>query len=143
MFFSYIWPIALIISANVIYQICAKSIPSASNVMVSLTITYFIGATISAILFFATCKGSNFLDEVRKLNYIPLIHGIAIIGLEVGYILAYKAGWEVNKVYMIASSVSFILLLLAGYFMFNEQVTLNKIIGIVVCLIGLIIANFK
>ncbi|BDC95006.1 hypothetical protein TRSA_01050 [Treponema saccharophilum] len=34
--FSYIWPILLIVTANTVYQICAKGIPQAMNTDVSL-----------------------------------------------------------------------------------------------------------
>ena len=29
--FSYIWPIALVVLSNVVYQICAKSVPEGMN----------------------------------------------------------------------------------------------------------------
>ena len=48
--FSYIWPIALVVLSNVIYQICAKSIPRDIDPFASLTVTYAVGAIASAIL---------------------------------------------------------------------------------------------
>lgn len=35
---SYIWSIVLIILSNVVYQICAKSVPEGINPLASLTI---------------------------------------------------------------------------------------------------------
>ena len=46
---SMIWPIALVIFSNIIYQICAKGVPKNMDVMASMTITYLVGAVCSAI----------------------------------------------------------------------------------------------
>ena len=37
---SMVWPIALIVFANVLYQICAKDVPKEMDAMASMTITY-------------------------------------------------------------------------------------------------------
>ena len=39
---SMIWPIALVIFSNIIYQICAKGVPKNMDVMASMTITYLV-----------------------------------------------------------------------------------------------------
>lgn len=48
--FSYIWPIALVVLSNVVYQICAKSTPRDIDPLASLTVTYTVGAIASALL---------------------------------------------------------------------------------------------
>ena len=40
--FSYVWPIALVVLSNVVYHICAKSLPAAMNPLASLTVTYLV-----------------------------------------------------------------------------------------------------
>ena len=47
---SYVWPIGLVVLSNVVYQICAKSIPSEINPFASLTITYVVAAIASAVI---------------------------------------------------------------------------------------------
>ena len=44
------WPIALAVCADIMYQISAKSTPQDLNPFASLTITYLIGAVISAFM---------------------------------------------------------------------------------------------
>ena len=36
---NYVWPLALVVLSNVLYQICAKSIPKEMDPLASLTIT--------------------------------------------------------------------------------------------------------
>ena len=87
--FAYIWPIALVVLSNVAYQICAKSVPEGINPFASLTVTYLVGAAASTALYFLLDHGGNLLKEYGKLNWAPVVLGIVIVGLEVGWIYAY------------------------------------------------------
>ena len=91
--FSYVWPMTLIIFAEVIYQICTKSVPDTIDPLASLTVTYLVAALMSGALFFALHRGGNLMSEYQHLNIAPAILGIAIVGLEAGWIYAFKAGW--------------------------------------------------
>ena len=57
--FNYVWPMILVILSNVVYQICAKSVPKEMNPFASLTVTYAVGAIASAILYFILGKNGN------------------------------------------------------------------------------------
>jgi hypothetical protein len=48
--FYFIWPIGLVVISNVVYQICAKSVPRDMNPFASLTITYLIGMISSGVV---------------------------------------------------------------------------------------------
>ena len=141
--FNYVWPIALVIISNVIYQICAKSVPTEMNPIASLTVTYTVGAVVSAILYFVLVKDGNLIKEYGKLNWAPFVLGIVIVGLETGWIYAYKAGWQVSTGFIVQSAVLAVMLLVVGYFLYHEAFTWNKIVGVVICLIGLVFINYK
>ncbi|NLM45642.1 MAG: hypothetical protein GX200_02405 [Firmicutes bacterium] len=93
---NYVWPLALVVLSNVFYQICTKSVPKDMSPLASLTITYVIGAVSSLVLYYVLNKEANIVQEYSKVNWAPFILGLAIVGLEVGYIYAYKAGWPVS-----------------------------------------------
>ena len=57
---SYIWPIALVVVSNVVYQICAKSVPEDLDPLASMTVTYLVGAVCSGALFFLLNRQGNF-----------------------------------------------------------------------------------
>ena len=139
--FSYIWPIALVIGSNIIYQICAKSVPEGMNPFASLTVTYLVGAALSAVLFFVLGGGGSLLKEYGKLNWAPFVLGLVIVGLEVGWIYAYKAGWPVSTGFIVQSAILAVALLAVGYFLYHEALTWNKLVGIAICLVGLFFIN--
>ena len=141
--FAFIWPMALVIVSNVVYQICAKSVPQGMNAFASLTVTYLVGAVLSLILFFALEKDANLFQEYRKMNGAPAVLGLVIVGLEVGWIYAYKAGWPVITGFIVQSAFMAAALLMVGYMLYHEALTWNKIVGVVVCLIGLGFINYQ
>ena len=140
---SYIWPIALIVLSNTMYQICAKSVPEGMNPFASLTVTYLVGALLSGILYYALGNHSGLLKEYSKLNWAPIVLGIVIVGLEAGYIFAFKAGWQVSTAQVVQAAILAGVLLFVGWLLYHEALTWNKIVGIVICLIGLVFINLK
>ncbi|MBQ3379380.1 MAG: EamA family transporter [Clostridia bacterium] len=138
---NYVWPIALVVASNVVYQICAKSVPGNMNPFASLTVTYLIAAAASLGLFFATPHGASLAAEYDKLNWAPFVLGISIVGLEAGFIYAYKAGWQISTASIVQSAFLAVALLFVGFLLYKESITPNKIIGLIVCLAGLFIIN--
>ena len=141
--FSYVWPIALAVLSNVAYHVCSKSVPSGMNPFASLTVTYAVAAAASAIMFIATNGGGNVIAEYKKLNFAPFVLGLVIIGLEVGFIFAYRAGWQVSNAAIVQSTVLAVALIFVGHFAFAEQLSWNKLVGVGVCIGGIVLINIK
>ena len=140
---NYIWPLALVIASNVMYQVCAKSVPGELNPFVSLTVTYSLGAVLSLVLFFVLNRNSGIVAEYRKMNWTSFLMGLSVVGLEVGYIYTYKAEWPLSTAQIIQAAILAIILIFIGYFAFKESFTWNKIAGIFVCVAGLGLINLK
>jgi len=141
---NYIWPIGLIVLSNIFYHITTKTTPHEANAFLSLTVTYLVGGVLSFLAYFMTVgKGSTLRQELMNLNWSSFVLGIAIVGLEAGFLFAYRAGWKVSTAQLVASSILAIALIFIGLFLFKENITLRHIIGIIVCLAGLTIINLK
>ena len=140
---SYIWPIALVVLSNTLYQISAKSVPDGMNPLASLTVTYLIGAIVSCALYFLLNRNANLVREFRLLNWAPIVLGIVIVGLEVGFIYAFRAGWQISMAQIVSSVALALILIFVGYLLYHEAITWNKIAGIIVCLIGLVLINYR
>lgn len=138
---SYIWPIALVVLSNTVYQICAKSIPENVHPLASLTITYLTAAAASIVLYCVLNRDGNLIQQWRQINWASIVLGLVLVGLEVGFIYAYKAGWQISTASTVQSAFLAILLLVVGLVLYHETITWNKIVGIAVCLIGLAILN--
>ncbi len=139
----YVWPIALVVLANVVYQICAKSVPEGMDPLASLTVTYLVSAAVSAVLYFVLHPGGALLKEYAKLNWAPFVFGVVLVGLEVGWIYAYKAGWQVSTASIVQASILAVALIFVGFLLYHETLTWNKLVGVAICLIGLVFINIK
>lgn len=138
---SMIWPIALVVFSNIVYQICAKGVPKNMDTMASMTITYLVGAICSAIMYFLMNKNGNLLQEYMKTNWSPIFLGVSVVGLEVGFIYAYKNGWPVSTASIVQSAFLAVALLFVGALLYHESISISKIIGVGFCLVGLFFLN--
>ena len=123
---SYIWPIALVVISNVIYQICAKAVPKDMDVMASMTVTYFVGAVCSAVMYFLINRQGNLIQEYGKMNIAPVLLGVSVVGLEVGFIYAYKVGWPVSTASIVQSAFLALVLIFVGALCYHEAITINR-----------------
>lgn len=139
--FSVYIPILVVVLSNTIYHICSKSTPEGINVFASLTMTYLIAGVSSLILYFVTEKGGNLIAEYKQVNWASIVLGFAIIGLECGNIWMYKVGWNISTGQLVQAAILAVVLVIVGYLMYSEQLTLSKISGIAVCLVGLYLIN--
>lgn len=137
----YVLPIVLIVVSNIVYNVCQKSTPSNVNPFSALLITYLTAAilTLIASVFYKSEKG--FLQSFNELNWTSVALGVAIVGLELGYLLAYRAGWNISVGSLVANIILAILLIPIGILFYKEGFALNQIIGVVFCMVGLILIN--
>ena len=115
--------------------------PSDVNPFGALMITYFVAAIISAVIFVFMVGPSNVGLEISKINWTSIILAIAIVGLEVGYVFVYRAGWAVSTASVVANIGLACVLVVVGYFLYKENVSFHQILGIFVCMAGLVLIN--
>ena len=115
--------------------------PSDVNPFGALMVTYLVATIISAIIFVYMVGSSNVGEEISKINWTSVILALAIVGLEVGYVFVYRAGWTVSTASVVANIGLACVLLLVGYFLYRENVSINQIVGIIVCMFGLVLIN--
>lgn len=133
---SYIAPLILVIISNTLYHLISKNTPASVNPFAGLTVTYGTALLGSIILMLIT-KKTTVYEEIRQLNITNLLMGIVIIGVEGGYMLMYQKGWEVSKGALIANISIAVILFFLGKMLFNENVSIQKIMGIAFCIIGI------
>lgn len=138
---SMLYPILIIVLSNVLYNICTKSTPSEVNAFATLSITYLIAALVSFATFFVTSKDKNIFTEFGKTNWTTFALGIVIVGLELGYILAFRNGWAMNTASVTANITLAVALIFVAAIFYKETITLKQVAGIVLCGGGLVLIN--
>ncbi|BEP28551.1 EamA family transporter [Helicovermis profundi] len=128
----------IVIISGAFYHITQKSISEGSNPFLSLFITYLVAITVSFFLYL-TSKNTSFLLDVKAIKPASYFLGFVIVGLEMGFLIAYRSGWNIGKLSMINSITVALILIPVGIFMFGEHISTKSIVGIIISIIGLVI----
>ena len=141
--YNYVWPVLIIISANLLFQSCAKSIPESLNLFAALTVVFLVGTIISFVAYYASTGGSNIVLECSKCNWAPVLMGAALVVLEAGFVMAFRNGWPLSLLQIFQTSLLAVLLVAVGYLVFHEPITWQKALGIFIVLSGMGILAWK
>lgn len=139
----YYFTLALIASTGVLYQIFQKTTPSSANPVVSLIISYLTAIIILLFLLPVFPLRGGFVSEIKKLNWSSILLGITLVGIELGYLLAYRVGWNIGTTQLVTTVFITSLLLPISVVFFNESISFTKIIGVVLCICGFVMISHK
>jgi drug/metabolite transporter (DMT)-like permease len=133
--------IALTIAGNVVYHVSQKSIPAGVHPVVSVIVSWITAIVVSLLVLpFIPLRGSV-MSEVARLNWTSFVVGAAIVAVEIGFLLAYRAGWNISLGAVTSNTAVGLILIPTGMLLFHERMTLTHAIGIVFCLIGLVLVT--
>lgn len=138
----FIFSIGLTIIANVLYHIIQKSTPAEIHPMLSLAVTYLVAMLVCLLFVPLFPLDSGWLGSLRRLNWSCLALGVAIVGLELGFLLAYRAGWKISTGGLVSNVTVSMLLLPIGLMLFRERLSPTNILGVATCILGLVLVNW-
>ena len=141
--FLFYFSITLAIASSTLYHFVAKSTPSNVNFTVSLLVTYAVAFVITLLGFFFFPITSGFKAELTKLNWASIGLAVAVVGIEFGFLLVYRSGWNLGIAAVLVNVVASLILLPVAIFLFKDKISWVNILGIVVCFAGLIMLNWK
>ena len=130
-------PIALVVAGNIAYHVGLKGMPSGIHPLSPLVVLFATSAVATLVFRLATDRGASLREEIALAGWRPYVVGIAIVAIELGFLLAYRAGWKISTAVVTANILVAIALLAVGALAFREPVTLSRLAGIVTCLAGL------
>lgn len=134
--------ILLALAAMTLYHLVLKVTPSDVNPAISLIVTYAtcILLCLGLLLFFPL--KSSLVAAFRQLNWTSFGLAFALVGLEVGFLLAYRAGWNVSMASIVVSVAVAVLLVPVGLLLFKETLSPLNVIGVLVCIAGFVMVNW-
>lgn len=135
-----VW-LSLAIASTVAYHVVLKLTPADANPLLSLLFTYgSVALLFGGVLLLAPGEFA-WRDEVRHLNWTAVALALAIIGLDLGFILLYRTGFEVSLGALVTQTAAAMLLVGIGVLVFSEKISLANAAGIVLCVAGLWLVN--
>ena len=141
--FLFYFSIILAICSSAFYHFTAKSTPGNVNFTVSLLVTYAVAflATLLTFPFFPMPEGVTV--ELKKLNWASFGLALAIVGIEFGFLLCYRSGWNLGIAAVLTNVVASLILVPVAILVFRDKLSWVNVAGIFVCLAGLVMLNWK
>jgi drug/metabolite transporter (DMT)-like permease len=141
--FLFYFSIILAICSSALYHFTAKSTPSNVNFTVSLLVTYGVAfiVVLFTFVFFPVQEGLS--AELKRLNWASISLAIAVVGIEFGFLLTYRSGWNLGIAAVLVNVVASLILVPVAIFFFKDKISSVNILGILVCLVGLVMLNWK
>lgn len=129
--------LVLAIASTVGYHLTLRLTPPAVNPLVTLAVSYAVVAATLAGAAMLVPDGMPLRDSLRQVNWTALALALAIIGIDLGFLLLYRSGFEVSLGLIVTQATAAILLMVLGVAVFSERISLVNAAGIVLCVAGL------
>lgn len=140
---SFYFPLVLTVGGNVLYHIAQKSVPQTANPLLTMMLAYATGIAVCALCAIFYPMGPSLLAASREVNWAVVTIGVGATAVEMGYLLAYRVGWNISIAPILTSVAVTVLLIPIGLEFFKEQLSAVRLVGIAFCLIGLFLVTRK
>jgi drug/metabolite transporter (DMT)-like permease len=135
--------LAIAITGQVLYHVTQKSVTPAVHPVVSLVVFYVAAAALSLPLLWFFPLTASVGEELGKMNWAVWGVAASIVLIELGFLLAYRAGGSLSTAFVLSAAVVTTSLLIVGVAFFREAISLTKIAGIALCLAGIWLISGK
>ena len=133
--------IALVVLSTVLYHLFQKVTPGTAHPLLALAVTYAAATILCLALLPVFPLGTSLGEALRQLNWASVALALAVAGIEVGFLLAYRAGWNISLGALVANTVVATILVPIGLLLFAERISLVQVVGICACIGGLFLIN--
>ena len=141
--FLFYFSISLAITSTLLYHIIQKLTPANVNPALALVVTYTTSLALCVLLFPVFPLKNGLQAALRQLNWASFALAFAIVGLEIAFLLAYRAGWNISIAAIFVNAAGTLLLVPVGLLFFKEKLSAVNLLGILVCTLGLVMVNWK
>jgi len=136
---TYYLPFVVAVGGSLLYHLSQRSIPKGANPFHATIIAYAGGAALCAVCARLYPGGRSFVETLKGANWAVFAVGIAVVAIEVGVLLAYRAGWRVSTTAVAINVAVTALLVPAGLLFFKDELTPRHLLGLAFCVLGLIL----
>jgi drug/metabolite transporter (DMT)-like permease len=127
----------LAILGTVVYHLMQKSTPRAINPFFSLSLTYSCALLLCVVSAFLSPSPVRVVFSWSQTNWASIACGACVFGAELGYLLAYRAAWDLKRLALISNVMVAIALVPLGVLLFRERLSPRILVGFVLCTAGL------
>ena len=124
------------IASVVAYQVSIKSIPHDLN-PISALVTFYVTALVCTLVVARFVPVSMPSWSMTEFSWAAVMVGIAIVGIELGFLLMYRSGWNLAVAPLVTMGSATVLLVPIAVFAFRQPFSARYLFGLALCLYGL------
>jgi drug/metabolite transporter (DMT)-like permease len=132
-----ILPLLMIVGGGVLYHVSQKTTPATVDPFLALCISFAL-ASIACLGLFVAREGLS-IEQLHRVNWTTFALALALVAIESGYLIGYRAGLKLNITSFACNSLTALMLLVIGTFLYRESLTLRTGSGMVLCAGGLLL----
>ena len=133
----------LAIVTTVGYHLVMKLTPAAVNPFLSLAASYMIGAAVFLACYALAPDAPPLREGLRPLNWTVFALAVSVVGLDIGFLMLYRSGFDVSLGQIVTQSAAALILLVAGIALFKEKISVANLAGVALCVVGFWLINRK
>ena len=130
-------PFVLTVCGMLFYHISQKSIPRDMNPFLVTILAYVVGIVFCGVCALAYPSRKTFAESLKETNWAVITLGIAAAAIELGFLLAYRAGWRISVAAVATNAAVTVMLIPIGLIVFKDHLSLRNILGLIFCIAGL------
>lgn len=127
----------LVVVGNVAYHLGQRAIPREANPVVATLAAYLVAIVVTLATIPLLAADGAIRTGWRALNGSTLAVGAGIVAIELGFLLAYRAGWRLSTASITANATVALVLMGIGALAYREALTAGRLAGVGLCIAGL------
>lgn len=133
----------MVVASITLYHVSQKLLGRGTSPYGILATAYLVAFLVTfAAWGFSRGQGTG-LAELRAFVPMAALLGIACVGIELGYLLAYQNGWQMSTMVTPVTAVSCFTCLLIGLFFFREPFSLQLLTGAAIAIAGVVVMQMR
>ena len=135
------FPLALVVLSNIAYHYGQKSVPRAAHPVVAAIGMYAVALVGALVVLPLVRPWPDRAAAGAALHWSVGLVGLGILGIEIGFLLVYRSGWEISIASLTASVVLALALVPIGVLAFREPWNASRLAGLLMAVAGLWLLN--
>jgi uncharacterized membrane protein len=130
---------ALTVFGMLLYQVAQKSVPADANPFFVIVIAYVVGIALCLMFALFSPGRKGFVETLRGSNWAVFAVGVSAALIELGFLMAYRAGWRISLAAVATNAAAAVVLIPIGLIFYKDQISLPNVIGFILCIVGLVL----
>lgn len=139
---QFYYPMLLTILSSILYHVSQKLTPTTAHPLLTLVVTYAMSA-ILCLMLLPLFPPPNFYESLHQINWTSVALALSLVGIEVGFLLVYRFGWNISLGTLVANVAVTIFLIPIGTVLHAERLALPQLVGVGACILGLVLTTHK